>query len=200
MTLREPEPNQGSKMLPGFAALLVGLALLGSCNKSDSDAPESQDQGASKAKTKAKVVPLDPSYLPTDLLAQLETLNLETQPPCSLGVDSLRPLLTSLADSRKSLAAATDKATAVALLSDASAALSTQSAGIAQLTETDELRRTRSELIASIGDLAESLQLSSIALSTDDKSAAANNLRRIQNGVQNTRSTIDDLIQQCALP
>ncbi len=191
------EPNWSSHRLPCFAALLVGLVLHSGCGKTEDDAAakSSEQKGTSKA---AEPEALDRSYLPNAFLSDLETLALDTEAPCSGAIDSLRPVLAELAKTRKALEAAADKATAVALLSDASAALSKQSAAIAPGSETDELRRLRAELLATLGDLADSLQGASNALSAANKPAADENLRRIQNGVQNTRSTIDALVQLCA--
>jgi hypothetical protein len=178
---------------------MLALATSG-CSKKDTDAAPATEATKTAPETKAAAVEaLDRSYLPTAALTALELLELDSQPPCSLTIDSLRPALEGLAEGRRALDAAEDKAAAVTLLSDLSAALAKQSAALSTRDETDELRRISAELTATIGDLAESLQLASNALSAADKPGAAANLRRIQNGVDNTRSTIDALIQQCSL-
>jgi hypothetical protein len=196
---RHKEPHWRFCVRVCSATLLVALALPGGCGKAKDDATGKDPQQAAAAKT-AGAQALDRSYLPNAHLADLETLALDAEPPCSQTIDSLRPILRGLAETRKALEAAKDTATAVTLLSDASSALSKQSASVATDTEMDELRRLRAELLATLGDLADALQKSSIALSAANKPAADENLRRIQNGVQNTRSTIDALVQLCARP
>jgi hypothetical protein len=186
-------------LLACLITLVVGLALPGGCGKSEDDESAGAQRNGEASKA-GKVEALDRSYLPSAHLAELDSLALDAAPPCSLTIDSLRPVLAGLATTRKALDAATDKATAVTLLSDASAALSEQSAALAPGSETDELRRLRAELLATLGDLADGLQKSSNALSAANKPAADETLRRIQNGVQNTRSTIDALVQLCASP
>lgn len=180
--------------------LCLALFALSSCGPSREGAAKDEPTEAAKASSEAAPAEaLDRSYLPMAALAELDQLELDSQPPCSLTIDSLRPGLQGLADARKALDAATDKAMAVTLLSDLSASLAKHGSAIEARNETDELRRVSAELGATIGDLAESLQLASNALSADDKPASAANLRRIQNGVANTRSTIDALIHQCVL-
>lgn len=142
--------------------------------------------------------PLDPSLVPTEALAQLQGIDLDAEPPCSLTIDTLRPALESIASGQQKLAAATDEATAVALLTALSAELRSRLPAVAPRNETDELRRISAELSASLGDLAESLRLAAEALTARDKQAAAANLRRIDNGVANTRSSVEGLIRQCA--
>jgi hypothetical protein len=178
--------------------LCLGLLAMCSCGRSQDEAKPEEASAKTSAAKAAVAEALDRSYLPTAALANLEQLELDSQPPCSLTIESLRPALQSLADSREALETTTDKAAAVTLLSDLSASLAKHASGIENRSETDELKRFSAELRATLGDLAESLQLASIALSADDKPAAAANSRRIQNGVANTRSTIDGLIQQCA--
>ena len=143
-------------------------------------------------------VPIDPSVLPLEALEQLEGINLAAQAPCSSTIQTLRPALESIAKHRKQLAAATTEAAAVSLLTALSAELATLLPAITPRAETDELRRISAEVIASMGDLAESLRLANEALSAQDRQASASVIRRIQNGVTNTRSSIERLIDQCA--
>lgn len=195
----QARPICSSYLLASLVTLVIGLTLPSGCGKAEDDpAAGAKKNGA--ASSAGKVESLDRSYLPSAHLAELDTLALDAAPPCSLTIDSLRPVLAGLAKTRNALDAARDKATAVTLLSDASAALSKQSAALAPGSETDELRRLRAELLATLGDLADGLQKSSNALSAANKPAADETLRRIQNGVQNTRSTIDALVQLCANP
>jgi len=143
--------------------------------------------------------PLDPSYVPTDALEQLDGLALESAAPCSDTIETLKPALESIAMFRVKLVAATTEAEVVQLLTALSTELTERLPSIAARSETDELRRISAELTASLGDLAESLKLTSDAITAQDKQASANMTRRIQNGVANTRSSIERLIDQCAV-
>lgn len=165
-------------------------------SKAENREPVASLDDAAKA---APDAPLDPSFLPTDALAPLHGMNLDSEPPCSLTIDTLRPALKSVAEHQEKLAAATSEATAIRLLNDLSSDLRARLPAIQPRTESDELRRISAELSASLGDLAESLQLASDALGNHDTSAAATTLRRIHNGVANTRSSVEGLIEQCAL-
>lgn len=145
------------------------------------------------------VRPLDPSYVPSEALEQLEGLALESTPPCSDTIETLKPALESIASFRQKLVAATTEAEVVQLLTALSTELTQRLPSIASRSETDELRRISAELTASVGDLAESLKLASDAITAQDKQASAAMTRRLQNGVANTRSSIERLIEQCAV-
>tara|TARA_R110002096_G_scaffold143328_3_gene299226 strand:+ start:89247 stop:89834 length:588 start_codon:yes stop_codon:yes gene_type:complete len=142
---------------------------------------------------------LDPSYVPNEALEQLEGLTLESTLPCSDTIETLRPALESIASFRLKLVAATTEAEVVQLLTALSTELTQRLPSIATRSETDELRRISAELTASVGDLAESLKLASDAITAQDKQASAAMTRRLQNGVANTRSSIERLIEQCAV-
>jgi hypothetical protein len=143
--------------------------------------------------------PLDPSYVPIDALEQLDDLALDSAAPCNDTIETLKPALESIAMFRGKLVAATTEAEVVQLLTALSTELTERLPSIAARSETDELRRISAELTASLGDLAESLKLTSDAITAQDKQASANMTRRIQNGVANTRSSIERLIDQCAV-
>jgi hypothetical protein len=143
--------------------------------------------------------PLDPSYVPTEALEQLEGLVLESTAPCSETIETLKPALESIARFRQKLVAATTEAEVVQLLTALSTELTQRLPSIAARSETDELRRISAELTASLGDLAESLKLASDAITAQDRQASASMTRRLQNGVANTRSSIERLIEQCAV-
>ena len=180
-------------------AMLTGMALLGGCTSSTEDAERKNNEPAA-ATTPTPAKPLDRTLVPSEILAGLEEIELKSESPCSLAIDSLRPALAALAELRKALDLATESGQAVTLLRDAAATLRGHTRAIPARTESDELRRIRAELVATLGDLAEGLDEASAALKADNKAVADANHRRIQNGVQNTRSTIQAAINQCALP
>ena len=183
-----------------FLALLASMALVGGCTSSSSSTEATDKDTPAPATAPVPVKPLDRTLLPSEILAGLETIELKSEAPCSLAIDSLRPALAALANLRKALDRASNTADAVTLLRDAAATLRKQTQEIPARTESDELRRLRAELIATLGDLAKGLDTASEALKADNRSAADANHLRIKNGVQNTRSTIHALIEQCAFP
>ncbi len=182
--------------------VLMGLAV--ACSKGETrdeeaiqslESSKTEDASGSVA---AVPIPLDPSYVPNDALEQLEGMALESFPPCIDTIATLKPALDSIAAFRKQLAEAATQASVVQLLTALSSELSSRVSSIATRSETDELRRISAELNASIADLAESLKGLSDAITAHDKQASAQASRRIQNGVTNTRSSIERLIDQCA--
>lgn len=185
----------------GFRAFVASAFLFGAgCGKGDANGEKNQANVPAETPTtvaETKAPPLDPSFVPSEALEQLEGMALESLPPCSDTIDTLRPALDSTAEFRKKLAEATTEASAVQLLTALSTELSSRLPSIAARSETDELRRISAELSASIGDLAESIKLASDAIAAQDKQASAQVIRRIQNGVANTRSSIERLIEQC---
>ncbi len=150
-----------------------------------------------ETKTPGPAVEVDPSSLPIQSLAELAHIELASQPPCSDTIETLRPTLESVASFRKQLAQATDVQTATRVLGKLSKDVRSRVPAIALRGETDELRRISAELTASIGDLAESIQAAADALMANDQEASANAIRRIENGVTNTRSSIERLIREC---
>jgi len=187
-------------MIPLLAACGLGSA----CNNASPDKEIVVDEPASGTThavpdtSPLAESPADQSYLPHTALQPLETLLLESQAPCLETIESIRPILASIASYRTKLIAATSNEKAVKLLHALSTELSGEIDNIVSRNETDEMKRISDELSASIGDLAESIKLSGDALSAQNKQASASVLRRIQNGVDNTRSSIERLIEQCA--
>ena len=181
-------------------AILTGLALHGGCTSSTEDADSKNKDTPLASATPMLAKPLVRTLVPSEILASLEEIELVSEAPCSLAIDSLRPALGVLANLRKALDRATESGQAVALLQEAAASLREHTRAIPARKESDELRRLRAELVATLGDLATGLDESRAALKANNQSAADANHRRIQNGVQNTRTTIQAVINQCALP
>ena len=189
---------------PLIKALVFAVVALGAGCKNEasvSGQPEASAEQATEPAKKLDKPPrdIDPSYVPSEALAQLEGLALDSTPPCSDTIETLKPALESIAVFRHKLVAATTEAEVVQLLTALSTELSGRLPSIAARSETDELRRISAELTASIGDLAESLKLASDAITAQDRQASSSLTRRIQNGVANTRSSIERLIDQCAV-
>ena len=195
-------PSRTTALRAALLCVTLAEAAVG-CGKDE--APETTVQAAvptptehSESKSAEPQRPLDRSYVPIDALEQLEGIALESFPPCSDTIDTLKPVLDSIASNRKKLKEATTEASVVQLLTALSTELTSRLPSIAARSESDELRRISAELSASIGDLAESLKLASDAITAQDKQASAQVIRRLQNGVANTRSSIERLIDQCA--
>ncbi len=188
---------------PHNIVLAVAVFALWACkDKAPQSAEPAQEPVAQSSSEPPKATPprpLDPSYVPIDALEQLDGLALESTPPCSDTIETLKPALESIAMFREKLASATTEAEVVQLLTALSTELTERQPSIASRSETDELRRISAELTASIGDLAESLKLASDAITAQDKQASATTTRRLQNGVANTRSSIERLIDQCVI-
>ncbi len=177
-------------------ALAVGLACKGPKADQNSNRPEAEAQPADAPAQPAQKA--DPNTLPMDALAGLIAMKLEAQAPCAQTMESLRPVLDSIAAYREKLAGQVDEAEAERLLKELSADLRERLPMIELREESDELRRSSAELSASLGDLAESLEHAGEAIGAHDKQASAVTMRRIHNGVANTLSSVDGLILQCA--
>lgn len=183
-----------------LAGLAWVLAIFGGCKDTSNETEDKAPVAVIAAEAKAPpATPLDPRWVPTEALAALQGIELNAEAPCSLTIDTLRPALESIADYQKKLASATSEETAIQLLAQLSDDLRARLPTIAARTENDERRRISAELSAALGDLAESLQLASEAIRNHDKSAATTTMRRIYNGIANTRSSVEGLIEQCAL-
>lgn len=180
-------------------ALLLCATFSPSC-KDESPAEVAPPQTPSTVEAAPKTVrPLDPHFVPNEVLEGLEGMNLESSAPCSETLRTLKPVLNSIAEARAELAGATTEAEVIRLLGALSSDLNARLPLLAKRNETDELQRISAELVASVGDLAESLTLASEAIVAQDKEASSKVTMRLQNGVTNTRSSIERLIDQCAL-
>ncbi len=174
----------------------IALCALAGCSTKDAK-PAQTTSPSEEPETRTPEAALDPSTLPTQSLAELARIELTSQPPCSDTIETLRPTLESVASFRKQLVEASDAQTAALVLGNLSKDVRSRVPAIAVRGETDELRRISAELTASVGDLADSIQAAADALTAKDQQASTNAIRRIDNGVSNTRSSIERLIREC---
>ncbi len=182
------------------AALSVTLIMSSACSKPAKDEPGKGASGAAEASKSAAEGggKLDRSFLPSKILAELESLELQGSPHCSATIEGLRGTLKDLASTRQALDVAANKGSAVTLLRDAATTLSKNTSKIAGLKGSDEEQRISAELTATLGDLAESLDEASKALAGDDRPGSDANHLRTANAVHNTLAAIDALLQQCS--
>ncbi len=186
--------------------LVAQMALLGalsSCSSGKSDPPQEPPQAQPaqpliEAEVKpATPKPVDANSLPIEALAQLEGLSLQSGAVCTPTIATLRPILAQLAAAKTQLTAVRDKSAAATLLRDLGNSIAQQADALAPNTGSDELRRISLELIASIRDLSEGLTRVAEAIDADDSQATGSALRRIRNGVSNTRDSIEGFTAQC---
>lgn len=183
-----------------FALLAVLLTPLGCDTPSESPkvTPTQEPRQEAQTDPQKATLPLNRSFLPSEALITLSSLELDAKAPCSHPLESLRPALKHIQVARETLDGITDRSGALELLAQLSSSLASTAKAIPVPSKTDELRRTSAELSAILADLAEAMQLAGNALKDDDKPASIAILRRIHNGVDNTRTTIEALVRQCA--
>jgi hypothetical protein len=170
--------------------------LAGCSSKSEkSDDPQAKATEA-PAVSEKQAPPIDPRFLPLEALAEMETVPLETEAPCSELVRASEPALKAIAETRASLAEDKSHTSAPAILSDLSKNLS-DAAREAPEDLADDLGRVHSELRAAFLDLAESASLLATALRQGDKGAARQQKARIDNGVANLKTSLQQLTSLC---
>jgi len=191
----------------GFFAILVCTVIScsnhGDGEKSSAEKRKNAPEHTSGQETPAtprmtQAAALNPESVPIAALREFEAMPLRSRPPCSDTIESLRPILNDAAATRKQLSTVHSTENAATLLTNLAASMRTKRLRLATRTETSELQRISAELNAALGDLAESLQLAADALTANDQEAATKLTLRIENGVSNTRTSIERLIEECA--
>lgn len=142
--------------------------------------------------------PIDPAFVPLDALNELMGISLESSPPCTETLSTMRPLMSTISKSIEALNKAGNLQDTGTILSTLSEQMSLLTKKVPPRSESEELRRTSAEVIATMTDMAESLELLSKATLSKDKPGAGAAMRRLHNGVANARSAIEGLANQCA--
>ena len=206
-----PPPACGRS--PLWWACCIGLSLSTAGCSSDKEeptapAPAAKPEGTATpapepVQAAAPSVDFDPATVPLQALSDLAAIELELGAGCATLLPHLQGSLTIVRDATGAMAElpGTEEArTALGALADGLHARAKDITGPASEigSQRGEVDRLADELRSSLLDLAESTRLLGDAIVNGDTAAIAAMHRRIDNGVQNTQSSVERLSVECA--